>query len=255
MQIRTIDLNSDLGEHDGDRFAADAALLDVVTSANIACGVHAGSRDVMLETIRAASERGVVVGAHPSYPDREGFGRRELDLPLSVIRRSFEQQLTAISECCALEKVNLSYVKPHGALYNRTARDKELAEVIAESVSEFDSTLFVLALSGSELERAAEMFELGCARESFIDRGYMPDGSLVPRGRDGALIHDPAAAAERAVTMVIEGRVQALDGASVEIRPDSLCVHGDGANALETLRLARKRIEDAGFAIAPFVRR
>lgn len=250
--IRTIDLNADLGEHDGSAFDGDAAILDVITSANIACGAHAGSFDVMRATIRTAAEKGVAVGAHPGYPDRDGFGRRELNLPADKIRESLEQQLTTMGEACALEAVRLAYVKPHGALYNRAARDKELAELIAESISGFDSTLFLLALAGSALERAGHLYELGTAREAFIDRAYLDDGSLVPRDHDGAVIDNPKLAAERALTMVAAGRIQTITGSSLEVRPDSLCVHGDSENAVETVRVARASIEQAGFAIKPF---
>ncbi|HMA19292.1 MAG TPA: 5-oxoprolinase subunit PxpA [Gemmatimonadaceae bacterium] len=249
---RTIDLNADIGEHDGDRFADDAAILDVVSSANIACGAHAGSADVMRQTIRAALERGVSVGAHPGYPDREGFGRHELHMTLRDILDSFTEQLFSIAECCKVEGATLRYVKPHGAMYNRASHEPELAAVIADATHRFDSSLFLLALSGSELEKAGRFRGLRVAREAFIDRAYMSDGTLVPRQSVGGVIRNATVAAERAVSIAVNQKVESIDGYLVSIIADSLCVHGDGANALETVSVARSRLQESGFEIKRF---
>lgn len=251
---RTVDLNADLGEHGGDGFAADAAILDLISSANIACGAHAGSPEVMRQTVRAAAERGVSVGAHPGYADREGFGRRELSFSLPAIGESFIEQLAAMRDRCVREGTRLRYVKPHGALYNRAARDGELASLLAELVSRFDSSLWILSLPDSELERAARAAGLSVAREAFIDRAMTSDGMLVPRSEAGAMILDADVAASRAVTIAAGRTVESIDGKVLRVDADSFCVHGDSENALAMVRLARTRLEQAGFSIAPFAR-
>lgn len=250
--MSSIDLNADLGEHEGNGFARDEAILDVVSSANIACGAHAGTADVMRLTIRAAYERGVSIGAHPSYDDREGFGRRELNLSPSSIIPAVIAQLDFIEDACAAEGATLRYVKPHGALYNRASKDRDLARVLAAALARFDARIVVLALSGSVLANEAELHGLQVAQEAFIDRAYQADGTLVPRESRGSVIDDAEAAADRAVAMVREGSVLSIDGSRVQVKPDSLCVHGDSANALNTVRLARERLELNGFTIAPF---
>lgn len=249
----SIDINADIGEHEGDGYARDAALLDVVSSASIACGAHAGSADVMRRTIAAALDRGVSIGAHPGYPDREGFGRRELGLGTDAIISSIHDQLDLMAECMAAEGTALAYVKPHGALYNRVATDDELARSVAACIARFDSGLVVLALAGGALERQAAREGLRVAREAFIDRAYMADGTLVPRSQSGAVIHDAAQAALRALEIARSHRVLAVDGTSVRIEASSLCVHGDSTGALLVVTEARQRLEDAGFRIAPFV--
>ncbi len=254
VSISSIDLNADIGEHDGDGYSRDAAILSVVSSANIACGVHAGSRSVMKRTIAMAYEKGVSIGAHPSYPDRPGFGRREIGLPLDSIAESFIEQIQAMIECCELEGAILRYVKPHGAMYNRAARDDKLADLLTGCTMAVDDTLVILGLSGSFAQAAARKRSATFAREAFIDRGYMPDGSLVPRTKSGALIEDPELAADRALKIVRDKRIEAVDGSLIDIEADSLCVHGDGEHALETVTAARAALENAGFTIAPFVK-
>jgi UPF0271 protein len=249
-----MDLNADIGEHDGYDYSRDIAILSVISSANIACGVHAGSRTVMRQTIALARERGVTIGAHPSYPDRPGFGRRELALPNQSIVASFVEQIEAMMDCCELEGARLRYVKPHGALYNRAARDEALAETIAESVCAIDSSLYLLGLSGSFLETSAKKKGISVAREAFIDRGYMPDGSLVPRTEEGAVIEDPQLAANRAIEIVASKSLTAVDGTRIDVEADSLCVHGDSRNSLETVIAARTALEHAGFTIVAFAR-
>jgi len=224
----------------------------VVSSANIACGEHAGSLDVMQKTVSSARDRDVSIGAHPGYPDREGFGRRELSLSLDDIAESFESQIRRMEECCEREGATLRYVKPHGALYNRAARDEELAHRLAECILTINPSLLMLGLFGSFLESVSRADGLGVAREAFIDRGYDSTGALIPRGNDGALIVDPEVAAERAVKLARHEMIRAVDGTPLLIEPDSLCVHGDGARALETVTRARNALERAGITIASF---
>lgn len=208
----------------------------------------------MRQTIALAYERGVTVGAHPSYPDRPGFGRREIGLPIDAILESFVEQVDGMIECCELEGARLRYVKPHGALYNRAARDEELADAIAEATWGVDSSLVFLGLSGSFLETAARRRGIGVAREAFIDRGYMPDGSLVPRTESGAVIDDLQLATKRALEIVTRKKLTAVDGTPIELEADSLCVHGDSSNALEIVTSARNALEQVGYRIEPFAR-
>lgn len=252
MSTHSIDLNADLGEHDETGFDADFAMLDVVSSASIACGAHAGSAEVMRATVAGAYERGVSIGAHPGYPDREGFGRRELGIGVETILASVEAQIELLAECCAVEGARLSYVKPHGALYNRAARDQGLARVLAGCVARFDSSLVMLALAGSQLETESRSHGLTVAREAFIDRAYLADGTLVSRDRPGAVIDDPEIAAFRAVGMARDRRITTIDGLSIDVEADSFCVHGDSRNTLDTVRLTREKLEQAGFAVHPF---
>jgi UPF0271 protein len=250
--VSSIDLNADLGEHDGNGFARDEAILDVVSSANIACGAHAGNGDVMRLTIRLAYERSVSIGAHPSYDDREGFGRRELNQPAQSIIPAVIAQLDFIEDACAAEGATLRYIKPHGALYNRASKDRELARLLSAAFARFDSRVVVLALAGSVLAQEASLHGLRVAQEAFIDRAYMSDGSLVPRDKAGAVIENADEAARRAVEMARDLTVISIDGRRVPVRADSLCVHGDSAHALRTVSLAREKLEASGFTIAPF---
>ncbi len=208
----------------------------------------------MLRTIVNARDRGVSIGAHPGYPDREGFGRRELNLDLDEIAASFEAQVERMAEVCSLQGTALRYVKPHGALYNRAARDEALAVRLAESTRKVDASLMMLGLAGSFLESASRAAGLHVAREAFIDRGYTSSGALAPRGSEGALIDDPTSAARRAVTIARGAPITAVDGNSLTIAADSLCVHGDGARALDTVSAARYALEEEGFTIAPFAK-
>jgi UPF0271 protein len=250
--VSSIDLNADLGEHDGNGFARDEAILDVVSSANIACGAHAGTAEVMRLTIRAAYDRRVSIGAHPSYDDRHGFGRRELNQSPSAIIPTVLAQLDFIEDACAAEGASLQYVKPHGALYNRASNDRELARLLCAAFARFDSRIVVLALAGSVLVEEAIQHDLQVAREAFIDRAYLRDGSLVPRDRPGAVIESEEEAALRAVEMVIDQSIATVDGVRIPVHADSLCVHGDSSNAVKTVGLARHKLEARGFTIAPF---
>jgi len=248
----TIDLNADLGEHDGNGAAGDDAILDLVTSASVSCGSHAGSPDVMRRTICAARDRNVSIGAHPGYPDRGSFGRVELGLPVRDVADSFRAQLDHFYAACDAEGTRVRYVKPHGALYNRAARDRELSAALCEVVVRLDSSLTLLSLAGGALETEALSAGLPVVREAFVDRGYLPDGFLVPRSDAGAMIADPAGAASRAVRMVLEHRVSAVDGTDIPISPQSLCVHGDGANALRVIAATRRALEAAQITIQSF---
>jgi len=249
-----MDLNADLGEHDGDGYESDLALLDVVTSASIACGAHAGSDEVMRNTARAAADRGVVIGAHPGYRDRAGFGRREMAMPAASLAAEVVAQVMALARCCEAVGTRLRYVKPHGALYNTAARDSAVALTIAVALRDFDRDLIVLTLPRCALEAEAGKAGLTVAREAFIDRAYSDDGSLVPRGVAGATIRDAALASGRALTMVRDRTVTSITGAVVAIDPDSLCVHSDSDNALAMVTAARSRLEQSGFVCASFAR-
>lgn len=250
--IESIDLNADLGEHDGDGYAHDEALLALVSSASIACGAHAGSREVMEETARRAAALGVTIGAHPSYPDRDGFGRRVLDIPLQAMASSVRSQIELMLDCAARAGTTVRYVKPHGALYNRAMTDRELAEALAECIRSADSSLAILALPGGALAAAARASAMRLAREAFIDRAYMNDGTLVPRSEAGAVIEDTAAAASRAARIARDHSVECIDGTVIGVDADSLCIHGDNPRAVSLLTSARDSLEQIGIRIAPF---
>jgi 5-oxoprolinase (ATP-hydrolysing) subunit A len=249
----TIDLNADLGEGFGhSRQTEDEALLDLVSSANIACGFHAGDATTMRDTVRAAASRGVVIGAHPSYPDIPGFGRRELGLSPKEIRFHVAYQLRTFREICLSENAKLSYVKAHGALYNRAARDSSAAAAIAQAICDVDPSLVLLGLAGSEMAEAATRSRLRFAPEAFADRAYKRDGSLVPRQKTGAVIYDVQTAVERAIVLVKSNTVIADDGTALRVVAQSLCVHGDNPDALPLLRQLRATLESSGVRIAPF---
>jgi 5-oxoprolinase (ATP-hydrolysing) subunit A len=246
--VNTIDLNADLGEG----FATDAEVLSLVSSANIACGFHAGDPLVMRETVAGAVRGGAVIGAHPGYPDRDGFGRRDLDASPAEITAYVIYQIGALDAVCRAAGTRVRYVKPHGALYNRAATDPVAAAAIASGVHLVDPTLTLLGLAGSQLITAARAAGLATASEAFADRGYRRDGTLAPRSIAGAVITDPEAVARRAARLVIDGRVETIDGYSLAIEADSLCVHGDTAGAASLLRLVRQRLAADGVRIAAF---
>jgi len=251
----SIDLNADLGEYTGlDGAARDALIMDVVTSANIACGVHAGDLDVMKRSVDLAARRGVAIGAHPSFPDREGFGRREMNVLPAELEDVIVSQIEALSACCVAAGVRLRYVKPHGALYNLGARDEAVARTIADSVRRADSSLVLLGLYDSFLISEGERAGLTVASEGFPDRGYLDDGKLVPRVRADAVLHDPELVAARAVSMARDEYVNSVDGKRIKVVPDSLCIHGDNPEALELVKAARSALETAGLIVAPFVK-
>ena len=249
----TIDLNADLGEGFGRwSIGDDEALLDLVTSASVACGFHAGDPQVMLATVRAAAARGVSVGAHPGYRDLVGFGRRDLSATPEQIHADVLYQIGALDACCRANGIGMRYVKPHGALYNRAARDAAAADAIAAAVRDADPALVLLGLAGSELVSAGRRAGLQVAAEAFVDRNYEADGTLTPRSRPDAVLTDPDACARRAVRLVQHGLVTTRDGSELAVRAESLCVHGDGTTAIALLRQVRGALTAAGVALRPF---
>ncbi|MDI3316927.1 MAG: 5-oxoprolinase subunit PxpA [Bacillota bacterium] len=251
MSLR-IDLNADLGESFGPwKMGEDDELLRRITSANVACGFHASDPVTMARTVRAAARLGVAVGAHPGYPDLVGFGRRDLEMSPEEVEASLLYQIGALRAFCEAEGVPLHHVKPHGAMYNRAARDPRLAEAIARAVRRLDPSLILYAQPGGELARAGREAGLRVALEAFADRGYLPDGRLQPRAQPGAVLHDPDEVASRALRIVRDGRVTAVSGEEVELQAETLCVHGDNPEAVRLVDALRQRLEAAGVEIAP----
>lgn len=250
--MRKIDLNCDLGESFGPWIMGlDGEILPFISSANIACGFHAGDPLVMAKTVKAARDHGVAVGAHPGFPDLSGFGRRDLKVSGEEAAAYVQYQIGALQAFCGVHKVPLTHVKPHGALYNMAARDPLLADAICRAIAEVDPGLIVLALAGSEMIRAAEKRGLAAAREVFADRAYEEDGSLVSRSKSGALITDEDEALRRVVGMVKEGRVRAITGKEITLTADSICVHGDNQRALAFVQKINARLRAEGIALAP----
>lgn len=251
---KTVDLNADMGEGFGRYRLDDSALLAQVTSASIACGFHAGDPVVMRDTVALAMTSGVTIGAHPAYPDLVGFGRRDLAASPAEVEAFVVYQIGALQAVCVAAGTRLRYVKPHGALYNRAARDVPTADAIARAIASVDSSLALLGLAGSAMISAAERIGLRGISEAFVDRAYRADGSLVPRTETGAVLTDTAAIAGRALKMVQDGTVLAVDGSNVIIRAESLCTHGDGPEANAIARAVRARLEGAGVIVASFMR-
>ncbi|WP_312059719.1 5-oxoprolinase subunit PxpA [Pantoea septica] len=223
-----IDLNADLGEG-GD---SDRALLQLVSSANIACGFHAGDAQTMLQSVRWAKEFGVAIGAHPSFPDRENFGRTAMQLPPETVYAQMIYQIGALKSLAESEGERLAHVKPHGMLYNQAAVDATLADAIARAAKAIDADLLLVGLAGSESIRAAARHGLRTREEVFADRGYLSSGALVPRSQPGAMIEEEARAIQQTLTMVKEGRVESVSGEWVAVNAQTVCLHGDGAHAL-----------------------
>ena len=250
-----IDLNSDLGEGFGPwSMGDDAAMLSVVSSANIACGGHAGDPETMFATLRQAAERGVTVGAHPGYADREGFGRRIIPMTPAETARMVAAQVGALAAVAALAGVAVRYVKPHGALANLAADDRAVADAITGTVAALPGDLAILAISGTELEHSARAAGLPVFSEIFADRAYLPDGRLVPRSREGAVLHDAEEAAARLLGFLETGLMPVLGGDPIPLKAHSVCVHGDTPGAEAMARLIRDRLRAAGCSIAPFLR-
>ena len=247
-----IDLNCDMGESFGAyTIGADAEVMASISSANVACGYHGGDPAVMRRTVRLAREAGVAVGAHPGFQDLAGFGRREMRLAPQEIEDMVLYQIGALEAIARREGVRLHHVKAHGALYNMAAKDRLMADALARAVAAFDRSLILFGLPGSELTRAGEACGLLVASEGFADRAYEPDGSLTPRSRPGAVIHDTEAVVQRAVRMVVDGRVAAIDGSEMVMHVDTICTHGDTPGAQALTRALRAGLERAGVAIAP----
>ncbi len=246
-----IDLNCDMGEGFGVWcMGDDRALLAVVSSANVACGFHAGDPGTMRTTARLALERGVAVGAHPSLPDLQGFGRREMHIGKAEAYDLVVYQVAALAGICRTLGGRLNHVKPHGALYNMAARDGRLAEAVARAVADLDRGLVLYALAGRELVRAGRAAGLRVASEVFADRTYQPDGTLTPRSRPDAVIADAGAALAQ-VERMLGGEVQAVDGSRIAIEADTLCIHGDTPGAVAFAQRIRARLAELDVAVRP----
>jgi 5-oxoprolinase (ATP-hydrolysing) subunit A len=245
-----IDLNCDMGESFGHyELGNDEHILEHVTSANIACGYHAGDPGVMRRTVELAVEKDVAIGAHPGYRDLEGFGRRFIDITSQEAYDSVVFQIGALYGFVRAAGAEMKHVKPHGALYNAAAVDASLAEAIARAVKDVDADLVLFGLSGSELTSAAKKMGLRTAGEAFADRTYQSDGTLTSRRLPDALIHDEDRACDQAIRLVRERRVRSQQGTDVELAVDTICIHGDGLRALPFARLIRSRLEDSGVEV------
>lgn len=251
MPAPVVDLNADVGESFGAyRIGSDEDLAESVTSFNIACGWHAGDPLVMERTVRLALRFNIGIGAHPGYPDLLGFGRRGMEISSSEANAYVLYQLGALHAFAQAAGSSLQHVKLHGALYNKAAVDEKLGQAVLDAVAQFDPTLIVVGLSGSPFLQMAAQRGLQVAHEVFADRAYNPDGTLVARGRPGAMIEDHATAADRAARMVLDGVVQAVDGRDIRVRADTICIHGDHAGAANFARSVRRALEGAGVRVA-----
>lgn len=250
---KSVDLNSDMGESFGRwTLGDDKALLDVVTSANIACGFHAGDPAGILRTASQAAANHVCIGAHVAYRDLSGFGRRFLDEQPGDLKADVIYQIAALEGIAASVGASVSYVKPHGALYNRIAVDETQARAVVDAIMTVDSSLGLLTLPGSVVGLIAADAGLRVFREAFADRAYMPDGRLVPRSQSGAVIHDVGEVADRIAKLVAGGTIEAIDGTMIRIDADSICVHGDSPSAVDMARAVRERLESNGVALSSF---
>lgn len=245
-----VDLNSDLGESFGNyKIGLDEEVIKYVTSANIACGWHAGDPLVMEKMIKIAKEQKVGIGAHPGFPDLMGFGRRNISASPDEVKAYIKYQLGALMAFARAKKEKIQHVKPHGAMYNMAAKDKTLAKAIAEAIYEVDENIILMGLANSEMVKAGKEIGLKVANEVFADRAYNPDGTLVSRKLEGAVIHDPQVAIERVIKMVKFGKVTAINGEEIEIKADSICVHGDNERAVEFVKEIRSCLKDAGVEV------
>jgi UPF0271 protein len=252
--MKAIDLNSDLGESYGAwRMGDDAAMLEVVSSANVACGFHAGDPAGLLRTLRAAAERGVAVGAHVSYPDRVGFGRRDMDIAAADLTADVIYQIGALQGLAAAAGTTVRYVKPHGALYNRIAVDAVQGAAVIAAIKAVDPGLALMGLAGAPILEQARAAGLAVVAEAYADRAYTPAGHLVPRREAGAVLHDVALIAARMVRFVTEGVIEAIDGSTIRIDAQSICVHGDSPGAVAIARELRGRLEAEGLTVASFL--
>ena len=249
-----MDLNSDLGESFGAwSMGDDAAMLDIVSSANVACGFHAGDAAGILATLQAAKARNVVIGAHVAYRDLAGFGRRNMDVASSDLVADVVYQIGALQGLARAAGTTVKYVKPHGALYNTIAQDQRQATDVINAIKAIDPTLVLMALAGAPLIDWARDAGLTVVAEAFADRAYTPQGALVSRREPGAVLHDEARIAQRMLTLVRDGVIEAVDGSMVRVEADSICVHGDSPGAVAIARAVRQRFEAEGVQIASFV--
>lgn len=249
----TIDINSDLGESFGAwSMGDDDAMLDVVTSANVACGFHAGDPAGILRTLKAAAARQVSIGAHVAYPDKVGFGRRNMDVASAELTADVIYQIGALQGLAQAAGTRVSYVKPHGALYNTIAHDRRQALAVIAAIRAVDPTLVLVALAGSSLIELAREQGLTCIAEAFADRAYTPQGTLVSRREPGAVLHDPQLIAQRMLRLVQEGTLEAIDGSVTRLQADSICVHGDSPAAVAMAHELRRVLEQANMHVQPF---
>lgn len=247
-----IDLNCDLGESYGAyRLGMDEEIIPLISSANVACGFHAGDFNTMAKTAKLCGENGISMGAHPGFPDLQGFGRRNMNLSPAEVCNLITYQVGALAAFCRSAGVPLRHVKPHGALYNMAAKNADLAKAICQGIYDFDPSLILLGLSGSEMLRKAAEIGLPYAAEVFADRAYEDDGTLVARSKPGAMITDEDEAVARVIRMILEHKVTSISGKEIEICPDSVCVHGDSPKALLFVRKIRTALEADGIAIQP----
>jgi len=248
-----IDLNCDMGEGlEALELGHDSDIMPYISSANIACGFHAGSPLIMARTVALAKQSGVAIGAHPSYPDLEGFGRREMNLAPEEVEDIVLYQIGALAAFCKAEGVELNHVKPHGALYNQAAKDIHLAEAIARAVKRFSPSLVLVGLAGSKLIEAGLDAGLMVGREAFPDRAYMKDGSLMPRNQTGAVLENPEEVMLNALRLAQDGiQVETADGHLDFFQIDTLCLHGDNPTAVENARMVSQVLREAGFDISP----
>jgi UPF0271 protein len=247
-----VDLNCDLGESFGAYvLGMDDKVIPFITSANVACGYHASDPVVMEKTVSLCKKHNVAVGAHPGFPDLMGFGRREMRVSGAEAKAYMLYQIGALDAFCRAADLRLNHVKAHGALYNMAARDTTLARAICQAIMEYDKSLVLLALAGSEMVRTAQEMGLPVAQEVFADRGYEEDGSLVSRQKPGAMITDEEEAIARVVRMVTEGKVSAVTGRDIPVRADSVCIHGDGEHALAFAQKIREALISSGVRLMP----
>lgn len=249
----SIDLNSDLGESFGQwSMGDDAAMLDIVTSANVACGFHAGDPAGILRTLKAAAAKSVTIGAHVAYPDLVGFGRRNMDIASDELSADVIYQIGALQALAHAAGTSVRYVKPHGALYNTIAHDQRQALAVIEAIRAVDPSLVLVALAGSPLIELARGEGLSCIAEAFADRAYTPQGTLVSRREAGAVLHDAKQVAQRMLRLVQTGEVEAIDGSVTRIEADSICVHGDSPGAIQMARAVRQLLERSGVSLQAF---
>lgn len=241
-----VDLNADLGEGSGH----DAELFELISSANIATGFHAGNPMSISESICAAKGKDVAVGAHPSFADRQNFGRKEMTVPIPELFAQLVYQIGAFQSLATTARIRPNHVKPHGALYNMAVKDEKIAEAIAHAIMAVDQALILFAPAKSAMERAARKVRLQVAREIFADRNYLNDGWLVPRTRPDALLRDPKEAAHRVLRMLRQGKVRSVEGRDVDVRGETICVHGDTPGAVEFARELRRQLETEGVKIS-----
>ncbi|MEI7431558.1 MAG: 5-oxoprolinase subunit PxpA [Betaproteobacteria bacterium] len=248
---KLLNLNSDLGESFGPwKMGGDDAMLRIVNSANVACGFHASDPLVMITTAALARDNGVSIGAHPGFPDLQGFGRRRMDIPLPELEAMVIYQIGALDACARAQGIRVTHVKPHGAMSNIACADRKIADAIVRAVYRLDPSLILLAPSASQLAYAGNDKGLPVIEEIFADRAYLDDGNLVPRSQAGAMIHGPEASLQHVMRMVEESALISINGKRIPVNPQSICVHGDGAEAVATAQALREGLLKAGYQLA-----